>query len=260
MQIVIASVVHHCSPLTASTVPNNNSTSLTLVLTVPQKHLYSKKALLVWFWHPYEPSPGQVMSYFITYQQEGSNSKTVITVDTAFTSETLRNLQPDEPYRAFVKAVLNSTDVPYIDSALTQFETPKQIVTPPYEGKPGLMKGLITMAMMLCFWVFVVLLFLRQWRIIRQLEPTPTTRRFHLVHDEGDGVDSGGVAVYKPYEPQNIDTIRVVKNARDSVLSGDSPKRMSLKRSSLKPAWADIKEDDEEVESDDDDVRLSTRS
>lgn len=110
----------------ASTVPNTNSTSLTLVLTVPQKHLYSKKALLVWFWHPYEPSPGQVMSYFITYQQEGSNSKTVITVDTAFTSETLRNLQPDEPYRAFVKAVLNSTDVPYIDSALTQFETPKQ--------------------------------------------------------------------------------------------------------------------------------------
>lgn len=123
-------VVHHCSPLTASTVPNTNSTSLTLVLTVPQKHLYSKKALLVWFWHPYEPSPGQVMSYFITYQQEGSNSKTVITVDTAFTSETLRNLQPDEPYRAFVKAVLNSTDVPYIDSALTQFETPKQSKDP----------------------------------------------------------------------------------------------------------------------------------
>ncbi|XP_054768392.2 uncharacterized protein LOC129275967, partial [Lytechinus pictus] len=113
--------------LAASTVPIINSTSLSLNLTVPREHLYSKQALLVWRWHHHKAPPTiQVTNYFITYQQEGSNSKTVITVDSAFTSETLRTLKPNEPYRAFIKAVLNSTDVPFVDSALTYFHTPEQ--------------------------------------------------------------------------------------------------------------------------------------
>ncbi|XP_071511320.1 uncharacterized protein [Diadema antillarum] len=202
--------------MSATTTTGTAPIVTTLVLEVPEEHLYSNEALLEWTLTTVDPPLSKVINYYVTFQLEGSNSKTVITVDPAFTSETLRNLEPNEPYRAFVKAVFNDSDTPFVNSELKRFTTPEKTEKPKFKGRPGLLKGLLTLGMMFGLWVFVVVLFLRQWRIIRQLDARPS-RSHH-----------GG----KVYQPRNLSRVTVVDNVKESVLVGGSPTHSTSKSTS----------------------------
>ena len=101
-----------------------------------------------------------------------------------------------------------------------------------FRGNSTLLKALLTMGVMTCLWVAVMFLFCRQWRIIRDLEPTPLHTSY---------CDNG----LEPYEPLNIGRIRVVGQLEDTFIHGSSPEHDSRRPSQSKtPSLSDDEDED----------------
>ncbi|XP_071498164.1 uncharacterized protein [Diadema antillarum] len=159
--------------MSATTTTGTAPIVTTLVLEVPEEHLYSNEALLEWTLTTVDPPLSKVINYYVTFQLEGSNSKTVITVDPAFTSETLRNLEPNEPYRAFVKAVFNDSDTPFVNSELKRFTTPEK----KYRSSSMGPKEFVILFTIFALWGMAMMRFFCTWNKKMNLRVTKDTMR-----------------------------------------------------------------------------------